>query len=413
MRGRSQVNCISIELWVKLAHCDSLAQEVHSGSYVTSVAPENQARFSLRSHDIMEILRGDAEFMLLSDHSGGETAIPALSVWGIAAEGRHEESRVPVCPDTNWTDGTRELMGDSSNSSRRQVPIAAFLFAAAFEFKDMSSPVLYRRHQHTDSDCRLMFTVHVLSRCGLTLQTDCPTPINIASLSATLYSLIISPGLTTFRPTLRLSVQRPIVVYRCWDRYDVPCLARFRRLLASKLRPLRRRQFLACCWHHSGSSNVRVPLFDFIASNFSVISLFIGHLLSIFSFLSDNPVDAGTGYAGPPLIFIPNKDKDDVIKGRCYISLTAATLVNPRSELNMDLGRLGGSAYCRLVEAYTYAQNQNKQKAFEEFGEVAELPDPDTWWAGKNPGPWKLRGMKMNAKVPVVVDKTTTVYKLE
>lgn len=79
----------------------------------------------------------------------------------------------------------------------------------------------------------------------------------------------------------------------------------------------------------------------------------------------------------------------------------------------MDLGRLGGSAYCRLVEAYTYAQNQNKQKAFEEFGEVAELPDPDTWWAGKNPGPWKLRGMKMNAKVPVVVDKTTTVYKLE
>ncbi|KAG9724367.1 hypothetical protein KCU73_g13449, partial [Aureobasidium melanogenum] len=120
-----------------------------------------------------------------------------------------------------------------------------------------------------------------------------------------------------------------------------------------------------------------------------------------------------TPHAGPPLVFIPSKDKDDVIKGRCYISLVAATLINPRSELNMDLGRLGGSSYCRLVEAYTYAQNQNKQKAFEEFGEVAELPDPDTWWAGKDPGPWKLREMKMNAKVPVVVDKTTTVYKLE
>ncbi|KAH0367346.1 hypothetical protein KCU65_g4650, partial [Aureobasidium melanogenum] len=122
-----------------------------------------------------------------------------------------------------------------------------------------------------------------------------------------------------------------------------------------------------------------------------------------------------TTHAGPPLIFIPNpnKDKDDVIKGRCYISLVAPTLVNIGSDIRMDLGRLGGSAYCRLIEAYTYSQNQNKQKAFEEFGEVAELPDPDTCWAGKDSGPWKLRETRMNKKVPVVVDKTTTVYKLE
>lgn len=97
--------------------------------------------------------------MLLSDHSGGETAIPALIVWGIAAGGRHEESRFPICPDRNWTDGTMELREDSSNSSTRQLSRAALPFAATFEFKGMGSQILCRSHRNTDSDCCLVSPV--------------------------------------------------------------------------------------------------------------------------------------------------------------------------------------------------------------------------------------------------------------
>lgn len=120
-----------------------------------------------------------------------------------------------------------------------------------------------------------------------------------------------------------------------------------------------------------------------------------------------------TAHAGPPLIYTPNLNlKDDRLAGRCYISLTSPTLVNVGSEIDMNLGRLSGSALCRLIQAYTYSQNQHKKKMFAEFGETAELPDPDTWWASKDPL-WRMREARMNNKVPVVVDKVTRTYKLE
>ncbi|CAD0095630.1 unnamed protein product [Aureobasidium mustum] len=129
---------------------------------------------------------------------------------------------------------------------------------------------------------------------------------------------------------------------------------------------------------------------------------------------SDTEWKDQTPHAGPPLLYVPNpkQTEDDGLKDRCFISLTSPILINIASEVNMDLGRLSGSALCRLIQAYMYSQHQHKQKTYEEFGEWANLPDPEEWWANKDPV-WKLREAKMNNKLPVVVDKKTNVYRLE
>lgn len=124
--------------------------------------------------------------------------------------------------------------------------------------------------------------------------------------------------------------------------------------------------------------------------------------------------ESPTCHAGPPLIYTPNPKSpaDDILSGRCYISLVSPILVNVSSEIKMDLGRLSGSALCRLIQAYMYSQNQHKQKTFKEYGEMAELPDPDSWWASKDTL-WRMREARMNNKVPVMVDKVTRTYRLE
>jgi hypothetical protein len=127
----------------------------------------------------------------------------------------------------------------------------------------------------------------------------------------------------------------------------------------------------------------------------------------------DKEWEGKTPWAGPPLTRIATKLSDVIPDKRCYIHLTRPISLQMQSDMQMNCGRLSGEDYCRLVEAYMYSQTQYKQEAFAEYGEAANLPDGTSWWEGEKPGLWKSRELRMKKKHPVVVDKTTTSYRLE
>jgi hypothetical protein len=120
-----------------------------------------------------------------------------------------------------------------------------------------------------------------------------------------------------------------------------------------------------------------------------------------------------TPWAGPPLIRIATKISDVVPHKRSYIQLTRPISLQMQSNIQLTCGRLSGEDYCRMVEAYMYSQTQYKQEAFAEYGEAANLPDGTKWWEGEKPGLWQSRELRMKKKQPVVVDKSTTTYRLE
>lgn len=120
-----------------------------------------------------------------------------------------------------------------------------------------------------------------------------------------------------------------------------------------------------------------------------------------------------TPWAGRPLIFTAIDDKSEKLGPRTYVELARPVSVQMQSELCPNLGRLSGGDYCRLMQAYAYAQALYKEKAFEEYGQVARLPDGNAWYEGTDSVMWKQRELKMDKKHPVVVDKTTQTYKLE
>jgi hypothetical protein len=76
--------------------------------------------------------------------------------------------------------------------------------------------------------------------------------------------------------------------------------------------------------------------------------------------------------------------------------------------MHLDLGRLTGASYCRLVEAYSYSQSLHKEKAFEEYGQMLKLPDGRNWWEGKETAEWRIREHQMDLKKPVATKATKT-----
>ncbi|KAH0288050.1 hypothetical protein M436DRAFT_45840 [Aureobasidium namibiae CBS 147.97] len=120
-----------------------------------------------------------------------------------------------------------------------------------------------------------------------------------------------------------------------------------------------------------------------------------------------------TPWAGPPLTFLATEKKHTGLHKQCFIQLTRPIVVQMQSEMQMNMGRLSGSDYCRLIQAYSYSQNLHKQKAFEEYGQMANLVDGTKWDEGEKSAQWQLREKQMDLKKPVVVDKTTKTYKLQ
>ena len=120
-----------------------------------------------------------------------------------------------------------------------------------------------------------------------------------------------------------------------------------------------------------------------------------------------------TPWAGPPLTFEATEGKLIGLHKQCFIQLTRPISVQMQAEMQMNLGRLSGGDYCRLIQAYSYSENLHKQKAFEEYGQMANLLDGTKWHEGEESVEWQLREKQMNLKNPVVIDKATKKYKLE
>jgi hypothetical protein len=125
--------------------------------------------------------------------------------------------------------------------------------------------------------------------------------------------------------------------------------------------------------------------------------------------LDDDKWTGNTPWTGPPLTFAAEL-KD--LHPRCYIQLTKPISIQMQSEMELGLGRLTGSSYCRLVEAYSYSQALHKEKAFEEYGQRSNLPDGSNWWEGKESAEWRVREHQMDPKKPVA-SKPTKTYELQ
>ena len=128
--------------------------------------------------------------------------------------------------------------------------------------------------------------------------------------------------------------------------------------------------------------------------------------------VDDKTWKGDTPWAGRPLIFEATDGKSEKLSPRTYVELTRPVSVHMRSELSTNLGRLSGGDFCRLMQAYAYSQTLHKEKAFEEYGQVAKLPDGMAWYEGTESAMWKQRELKMDKKRPVVVDRKTTTYRL-